>query len=195
MSFRFFQTAIAGVVIIEPRVFSDERGFFMETYKRSEFTAHGIDEIFVQLNHSKSSKGILRGLHYQKHPKAQGKLVRAIAGEIFDVAVDIRQRSPTFGKWVTFYLSSVNKKMLYVPPGFAHGFCTVSDDAEVAYMTTVEYAPEAEAGVRWDDPVLAISWPLADPKLSTRDIGWPFLKDADNNFYYEDVSNNSRFDG
>ena len=184
MPFRFVQSEIAEVVIIEPRVFPDERGFFMETYKRSEFAAHGIDEVFVQVNHSKSTKGILRGLHYQKRPKAQGKLVRAVAGEIFDVAVDIRQGALTFGKSVVVTLSSENKKMLYVPPGFAHGFCVVSDDAEISYITTAEYAPECEAGVRWDDPALAISWPLDDPKLSSRDLGWPFLKDADNNFHY-----------
>ena len=185
MPFRFVQSEIAEVVIIEPRVFRDERGFFMETYKRSEFTAHGIDEIFVQVNHSKSSKGILRGLHYQKHPKAQGKLVRAVAGEIFDVAADIRQGAPTFGKWMALSLSSENKKMLYAPPGFAHGFCVVSEYAEISYMTTAEYAPECEAGIRWDDPDLAIGWPITTPQLSSRDLGWPFLKDADNNFYYD----------
>ncbi|MGH7818126.1 MAG: dTDP-4-dehydrorhamnose 3,5-epimerase [Candidatus Binatia bacterium] len=185
MPFRFIKTEISEIVVVEPRVFPDERGFFMETYKRSEFAAQGIDEVFVQVNHSRSSKGTLRGLHYQKHPKAQGKLVRAVAGEIFDVAVDIRQGAPTFGKSVVVSLSSENKKILYVPAGFAHGFCVVSDEAEIAYMTTAEYAPECEAGVRWDDPALAISWPLDDPKLSNRDLGWPFLKDADNNFHYD----------
>ena len=184
MPFRFVSTEIAEVVIIEPRVFPDERGFFMETYKRSEFATHGIDEIFVQVNHSRSSKRILRGLHYQKHPKAQGKLVRAVAGEIFDVAVDIRQGAPTFGKWMALSLSSENKKMLYAPPGFAHGFCVVSDEAEIAYMTTAEYAPECEAGIRWDDPDLAIGWPITTPQLSSRDLGWPRVKDADNNFRY-----------
>ena len=184
MPFRFVSTEIAEVVIIEPRFFPDQRGFFMETYKHSEFTAHGIDEIFVQVNHSRSSKGILRGLHYQKHPKAQGKLVHALAGEIYDVAIDIRQGAPTFGKWVALTLSSENKKMLYVPPGFAHGFCVVSDDAEITYMTTAEYAPECEAGIRWDDPDLAIGWPITTPELSSRDLGWPRLKDADNNFRY-----------
>ena len=184
MAFRFIKTEIPEIVIIEPRVFADERGFFMETYKRSEFAAQGIDEIFVQVNHSKSSKGILRGLHYQKHPKGQGKLVQALAGEIYDVAVDIRQGAPTFGKSVIISLSSENKKILYVPAGFAHGFCVVSDEAEIAYMTTAEYAPECEAGVRWDDPDLAIRWPTAVPQLSSRDLGWPRLKDADNNFRY-----------
>lgn len=184
MPFRFTQTEIPEVLIIEPRVFPDERGFFMETYKRSEFAAHGIAESFVQMNHSKSSKGILRGLHYQKPPKAQGKLVHALAGEIFDVAVDIRLGAPTFGKSVTVSLSSENKKMLYVPAGFAHGFCVVSDEAEIAYMATEEYAPECEAGIRWDDPQLAIAWPIAAPRLSTRDQAWPGLQGADNNFLY-----------
>jgi dTDP-4-dehydrorhamnose 3,5-epimerase len=190
MPFRFVKTEIPEVVIIEPRVFADERGFFMETYKRSEFAALGIGEIFVQVNRSKSPKGILRGLHYQKQPEAQGKLVQALAGEIFDVAVDIRQGAPTFGRSVIIELSSENKRMLYVPTGFAHGFCVVSDDAEVSYMTTAEYAPECEAGIRWDDPDLAIDWPIASPWLSQRDRLWPCLKDADNNFCYVGVGLN-----
>ena len=186
MPFRFVQSKIPEVLIIEPRVNLDERGFFMETYKRSEFAAHGIDEIFVQGNHSRSSNGILRGLHYQKHPQAQGKLMRALAGEIYDVAVDIRQGSPTFGQWVASVLSSENKRMLYVPAGFAHGFCVTSAEAEIFYMTTAEYAPECEAGVRWDDPDLRIGWPVARPRLSNRDLAWPLLKDADNNFRFGD---------
>lgn len=190
MPFRFVKTEIPEVVIIEPRVFADDRGFFMETYKRSEFAALGIGEIFVQVNRSKSPKGILRGLHYQKQPLAQGKLVHALAGEIFDVAVDIRQGAPTFGRSVIIELSSENKRMLYVPAGFAHGFCVVSDDAEVSYMTTAEYAPEWEAGIRWDDPDLKIDWPITSPRLSQRDRLWPCLKDADNNFCYADVGLN-----
>ena len=190
MPFRFIKTEIPDVVIIEPRVFADERGFFMETYKRSEFAALGIGENFVQVNRSKSPKGILRGLHYQKQPQAQGKLVHALAGEIFDVAVDIRQGAPTFGRSVIIELSSKNKRMLYVPAGFAHGFCVVSDDAEVSYMTTAEYAPECEAGIRWDDPDLAIDWPIASPRLAQRDRLWPCLKDADNNFCYVGVGFN-----
>jgi len=185
MPFRFARTEIPDVLIVEPRVFPDERGFFMETYKRSEFAAQGIAESFVQMNHSKSSKGILRGLHYQKRPKAQGKLVHALAGEIFDVAVDIRRGAPTFGKSVAVSLSSANKKMLYVPAGFAHGFCVLSDEAEIVYMTTEEYAPECEAGIRWDDPKLAIAWPIAGPRLSDRDQHWPGLESADNNFLYD----------
>ena len=184
MPFRFIQTEISEVLIVEPRVFADDRGFFMETYKRSEFAEHGIAELFLQGNHSKSTKGILRGLHYQKHPKAQGKLVRALSGEIFDVVVDIRQGAPTFGKWVSGTLSSENKKMLYVPVGFAHGFCVVSHEADISYMTTEEYAPECEAGICWNDPVLNIKWPFDNPQLSSRDRTWPGLKDAESHFRY-----------
>jgi len=188
MPFKFTRTAIAEVVVIDPQVFADHRGFFMETYKRSEFAAEGITETFVQGNHSRSSKGILRGLHYQKQPNAQGKLVRALAGEIYDVVVDIRQGSPGFGAWVAVSLSAENKKMLYVPGGFAHGFCVVSDEAEIFYMTTEEYAPALEAGVIWNDPDLGIAWPIVNPQLSDRDRRWPCLKDADNNFRYQSES-------
>lgn len=184
MPFRLIETAIPPVKMLEPRVFADERGFFMETYRRSEFMALGITDIFVQANRSKSTKGILRGLHYQKQPKAQGKLVQALAGEIFDVAVDMRCGAPTYGKVVIAKLSGENKRMIYVPTGFAHGFFVVSDEAEVSYMATSEYAPECEAGILWNDPDLAIDWPLKTPQLSERDRLWPRLKDADNNFTY-----------
>lgn len=157
----------------------------METYKRSEFAAQGIEDIFVQCNHSKSARGILRGLHYQRNPEAQGKLVRALAGEIYDVVVDLRCGSPTYGKWLAVVLSAENKQMLYVPAGFAHGYCVTADDAEVSYMTTAEYAPECEAGVIWNDPALNIDWPIAEPILSARDRAWPRLRDADSNFRYK----------
>jgi len=188
MPFKFTRTAIAEVVVIDPQVFSDQRGFLMETYKLSEFSAQGISETFVQGNHSKSLKGTLRGLHYQKPPKAQGKLVRAIAGDIYDVVADIRLGSPTHGEWVAVSLSSADRQMLYVPPGFAHGFCVVSDEAEIFYMTTEEYAPALEAGVIWNDPDLGIAWPIVNPQLSDRDRRWPCLKDADNNFRYHSES-------
>ena len=182
MPFRFTPTDISGVIVIDPPVFPDDRGFFMESYKRSEFAAGGINETFVQCNQSKSARGILRGLHYQKNPKAQAKLVRALSGEIYDVAVDLRKGSSTYGKWTTVILSAENKKMLFVPVGFAHGFCVTSADAEMLYMTTQEYAPDLEAGVLWDDPDLAIEWPVANPVLSARDRAWPRLRDADNTF-------------
>ena len=185
MPFEFTPLEITGAVLIAPRVFPDERGFFMETYKHSEFASHGIPETFVQCNHAKSSEGILRGLHYQKNPKAQGKLVRALKGEIYDVAVDMRSGSPTFGKWFGASLSSENRSMLYVPPGFAHGYCVISETAEILYMATDEYAPSYEAGVAWNDPDLMIPWPVDNPRLSVRDRAWPRLRDADHNFVYE----------
>lgn len=184
MPFEFSRGEIPDVILVQPRLFRDGRGFFMETYKRSDFAAHGIAASFVQSNHSRSARGILRGLHYQKHPKAQGKLVGALSGEIFDVAVDLRLGSPTYGKWLGSTLSGDQGSMLYIPPGFAHGFCVTSAEAEVHYMTTAEYAPAYEAGILWNDPDLAISWPLADPQLSERDRNWPRLRDADNNFEY-----------
>jgi dTDP-4-dehydrorhamnose 3,5-epimerase len=188
MPFHFIETEIPEVLIIEPQVFADDRGYFLETYKRSEFSARGITEVFVQGNHSKSARGILRGLHYQKHPKAQAKLVRALSGEIFDVVVDLRRGAPTFGKWIGVTLSLENKKTLYVPVGFAHGFCVVSDVAEISYMTSEEYAPECEAGIRWNDPALKIQWPVNAPQLSGRDRNWPSLTNADNNFDFSDTS-------
>jgi len=182
MPFQFARTAIADVIAIDAQVIPDQRGFFMETYKHSVFAAAGISEMFVQCNHSKSAKGILRGLHYQNQPKAQGKLIRTLGGEIYDVAVDIRKGSPTFGKWVAVALSAKSKRMLYVPAGFAHGFCVMSEDAEIEYLTTEEYAPDFESGVLWNDPDVAIDWPISDPILSPRDRAWPRLRDADNNF-------------
>jgi dTDP-4-dehydrorhamnose 3,5-epimerase len=184
MPFRFTRAAIPDVMIIEPPVVADERGFFMETYKHSEFAGRGIAETFVQCNHSKSERGVLRGLHYQKHPKAQAKLVRAVSGAIYDVVVDLRSGGPTYGQWFAATLSAENRKMLYVPRGFAHGFCVISTAAEIFYMTTAEYAPELEAGVIWNDSELAIEWPIAEPVLSARDRAWPALKDAENDFRY-----------
>jgi len=182
MPFRFTRTIVIDVIVIDPQVVPDQRGFFMETYKRSEFAAAGIADVFVQCNHSKSAKGILRGLHYQNQPKAQGKLIRTLGGEIYDVAVDIRKGSPTFGKWVAVELSAESKRMLYVPAGFAHGFCVTSEDAEIQYMTTEEYAPDFESGVIWNDPDLGIDWPIAEPVLSPRDRAWPRLREADSRF-------------
>jgi len=176
MPFNFTRLAIPDVILIEPMVFPDERGFFMESYKYSEFSAFGIKERFVQDNHSRSTKGVLRGLHYQKHPKAQGKLVRVVVGEIFDVGVDIRKGSPTYGKWVGERLSVENKWMLYIPPGFAHGFCVLSEEAEVLYKTTEEYAPEYDAGIIWNDPEIGIEWPIEHPILSPKDAALPMLR-------------------
>ena len=184
MPFCFTRMEIPEVILIEPQVFPDERGFFMESYKRSEFSKEGIENVFVQVNHSRSPRGVLRGLHYQKHPKAQAKLVRVLAGEIYDVAVDIRRGAPTYGKWLGVSLSAQSGKMIYLPVGFAHGFCVISENADVCYMTTEEYAPTHEAGIAWNDPDLNIAWPIENPRLSDRDRGWPRLRDADNNFSY-----------
>jgi dTDP-4-dehydrorhamnose 3,5-epimerase len=178
----FQRLEIPEVVLIEPMIFEDARGFFMETYKHSVFESFGIPERFVQDNHSKSIKGVLRGLHYQKSPKAQGKLVRVVAGEIFDVAVDIRKDSQTYGKWVGIILSAQNRKMLYVPPEFAHGFCALSDGAEVIYKTTDEYAPAEERGIVWNDPDLGITWPVDQPIVSVKDAVLPRFEAAENGF-------------
>lgn len=178
MPFTFKRLKIADVLLVEPKVFKDERGYFMEVYKASEFEKLGIKN-FVQENMSFSVRGVLRGLHYQKHPYAQGKLVRAIKGEIFDVAVDIRKGSSSYGKYVSEILSEDNKKMLYIPDGFAHGFCTLSDEAIVNYLTTSEYAPQADRGILWNDENIAIDWPIKDVWLSEKDKKHPKLKDAD----------------
>lgn len=174
-------TNIKDVKIIEPAVFGDERGFFMETWHKQKFLDMGIDADFVQDNHSKSTQGILRGLHYQLQ-QTQGKLVRVIAGEVFDVAVDIRRQSPTFGQWVATTLSADNKKMMWVPPGFAHGFYVTSDTAEFVYKCTDYYAPEYERSIAWDDSDLAIDWPLVSgqsPQLSAKDASAHRFKDAE----------------
>ena len=154
----------------------------METFKRSAFAAHGISENFVQDNHSHSAHRVLRGLHYQKPPKAQGKLVMVLRGEILDVAVDIRHGSPTFRKWIGCILSSSNFHMLYISVGFAHGFCVLSDEADVIYKVTDEYAPECERGIVWNDPDLGIRWPVAQPIVSPKDARLPLLRDADRDF-------------
>ena len=163
--------AIPDVLLIEPKVFGDERGFFFESFNQRAFNeATGLDVKFVQDNHSKSAKNVLRGLHYQMPPKAQGKLVRAVVGEVFDVAVDVRKGSPTFGKWVGAVLSAENKKQLWIPAGFAHGFLVLSESAEFLYKTTDYYAPESERCILWNDPTLAIHWPLTEnPAMSAKD--------------------------
>lgn len=163
--------ALPEVLLVEPKVFGDDRGFFFESFNRATFkAATGLDLDFVQDNHSKSARGVLRGLHYQLPPKAQGKLVRVLSGEIFDVAVDARRGSKTFGKWVSATLTAENKQQLWVPAGFAHGFVTVSETAEVLYKTTDFYAPDHERCIAWDDPMLGITWPLqGTPTLSAKD--------------------------
>jgi len=175
MSFIFKKLKIPEVILIEPKSFPDKRGFFMETYKQSEFAKSGIKEKFVQENHSQSKKNVLRGLHYQDRPKAQAKLVRCVSGEIFDVAVDIRKNSPTYGKWVGVVLSEKNKKEIFIPEGFAHGFCVLSEKAEIIYKTSREYSPKYEKGVIWNDPAINIKWPVKNPLISEKDSQWPTL--------------------
>jgi dTDP-4-dehydrorhamnose 3,5-epimerase len=172
-------TAIPDVLLIEPRIFGDSRGFFYESWNRKAFASAGIPADFAQDNHSRSGRNVLRGLHYQIQ-QPQGKLVRVTLGEAFDVAVDIRRSSPTFGRWVGFTLSAENKRMLWIPVGFAHGFAVQSDVAEVQYKTTDYYAPEHERSIAWNDPDLAIEWPLSgEPVLSARDAAGTRLRDAE----------------
>jgi dTDP-4-dehydrorhamnose 3,5-epimerase len=171
---RFVQTDLPGVLVIEPDVHQDPRGFFLETYHAAKYREGGIEAPFVQDNHSRSVRGTLRGLHLQPG-RPQGKLIRVIEGEIYDVAVDVRRRSPTFGRWVAVTLSAENFKQCYVPPGFAHGFCVLSPDAQVEYKCTDLYEPAGEIGVAWNDPTLAIPWPIARPLLSDRDRRNPTL--------------------
>ncbi len=165
---RFAPTELPGVLLVEPDVHRDERGFFLETYHQAKYRAGGLDATFVQDNHSRSTAGILRGLHLQRR-RPQGKLVRALRGEIFDVAVDVRVGSPTFGRWTGARLSADNFLQLWVPPGFAHGFCVVSDEAEVEYKCTALYDRDDELAVAWNDPAIGIEWPVAEPVLSAKD--------------------------
>jgi dTDP-4-dehydrorhamnose 3,5-epimerase len=182
MPFSFTKLSIPDVILVEARTFPDDRGFFMESFKKSEFSKNGIDVKFVQDNYSHSTKGALRGLHYQKDPMAQAKLVMAIKGEIFDVAVDIRKNSPTFGKWVGEILSEKNHRLLYVPEGFAHGFLVLSDEADVTYKVNNEYSPENDRGILWSDPAIGVEWPMDNPMLSEKDSKQPILQNADNDF-------------
>ncbi len=185
MSFRFQRLELSGVILVEPQVHEDRRGHFFEVYKRSEFRAAGIPVSFVQDNYSHSVRGVLRGLHYQRPPRAQGKLVMVTGGAVFDVVVDLRRDSPTCGRWTGVTLSSANRRMLYVPAGFAHGFCVLSDVADVLYKVTAEYAADLEEGIRWNDPQLGIRWPVADPILSKRDAALPLFQDRHFHFAYE----------
>ncbi|AKQ65375.1 dTDP-4-dehydrorhamnose 3,5-epimerase [Myxococcus hansupus] len=168
---------IPDVLLLEPKVFGDDRGFFMEMFHAAKYADAGIPGPFVQDNYSRSAKGTLRGLHFQE-PQAQGKLVQVLAGAVYDVAVDVRRGSPTFGKWVAAELSSENRRQLWIPAGFAHGFCVVSDSADFHYKCTALYSPETERSIVWNDPDLAIPWPAAVPLLSPKDARAPRLKDA-----------------
>ncbi len=167
---------IAGVIVIDPDVFEDSRGYFLETWSRDRYARAGVAESFVQDNVSLSCRDTIRGLHLQ-HPHGQGKLVHVLQGEVFDVIVDVRLGSPTFGRWIATTLSAANHRQIYIPPGVAHGFCVTAEDALFTYKCTEPYHPEAELGISWDDPDLAIPWPAAAPRLSPRDAGFPLLRD------------------
>ena len=174
---RTVPTELSGVIIVEPRVFADARGFFLETWNRQHFQESGIDADFVQDNHSQSVAGVLRGLHYQIE-RPQGKLIWVIRGEIFDVGVDLRRSSPTFGRWTSVRLSAENRRQLYFPPGFAHGFCALSPEVEVIYKCSDYYQPALERTICWNDPQLGIDWPIAAPLLSPKDVQGLSFADA-----------------
>ena len=184
MPFKFKKTTVPGVILIEYERFDDRRGFFMETFRRNEFTENGINLPFIQDNFSHSVRGVLRGLHYQKNPSAQGKLALVLKGAVFDVAVDIRKGSPTYGQWVGETLSDTNRRMLYLPPGMAHGFCVLSEEVDFFYKVTADYAPDLDRGFIWNDPEVGIEWPITDPILSEKDRNLPPLSRADNNYVY-----------
>ena len=173
----FIETPLPGVIIIEPTLFSDDRGFFMETYHAERFAAAGIPDHFVQDNHSRSRRGVLRGLHYQE-PRPQGKLVRCTRGKLFDVAVDIRRDSSHFAKWFSLVLSDENRLSLWIPPGFAHGFCAMTDEADLVYKVTEVYRKEWDRAIAWNDPQIGIVWPIEKPILSPKDEAAPTLRDA-----------------
>lgn len=175
---KFIETDLPGCVILEPQVFGDERGFFYESFNADKLAARGLSPTFVQGNVSSSVRGVLRGLHYQ-WPKPQGKYVSVIEGEVWDVAVDIRRGSPTYGRWTAVVLSGENKRHFWIPEGFAHGFVTISERAVFAYLCTATYDCEADAGIRWNDADLAIDWPVAAPQLSDKDAKAPFLAEVD----------------
>jgi len=180
MALNFIETELPGVMIVEPQVFPDDRGLFFETYHVEKYKVGGFEKSFVQDNFSQSTKGVLRGLHYQIE-RPQGKLVSCLSGEIFDVAVDIRKNSDTFGKWFGVTLSEKNRKQLYVPEGFAHGFCAMSETANVVYKCTDVYIPEYDRGLLWSEPEFSIDWPLESPLLSKKDAVLPKLSEVPNN--------------
>ncbi len=186
MPFEFERCEIPEVVLVKPKVFGDERGFFMESFKASDFEKFGLPTEYTQDNHSKSKAGVLRGLHYQLDPFAQGKLVRVVTGKIFDVAVDIRKGSPTYGKWVGRELSEQNKHMLWVPAGFAHGVYVLEDDSHLLYKCTGEYAPQVEQSLIWNDPEVGIQWPFTgEPQLAEKDAKGLSLSQLNNNYVYK----------
>ena len=183
---KVIESLLKGVKLIEPKAYGDHRGFFLESYNEQAFHEAGIRERFIQDNHSLSREaGVIRGMHYQLTPKAQAKLIRVATGAIYDVVVDMRKGSPTYGKWEGYILSEHNKRQLLVPKGFAHGFCTITENVNVLYKVDELYSPEHDRGIAWDDPELAIEWPVSEPILSEKDGKHPVLSEAENNFVWE----------
>ena len=180
MPFKFEHLDIPDLMLITAQTFSDDRGYFLETYKHSEFADNGIDVNFLQDNFSHSTHGVLRGLHFQKEPNAQAKLVKVLRGAIFDVAVDIRTKSPTYGKWVGLNLTDGEHQMFYIPEGFAHGFCVLSDEVDFVYKVSSEFAPDFDFGISWNDSEIGIKWPIEAPQLSFKDANLPSLSDLGN---------------
>jgi dTDP-4-dehydrorhamnose 3,5-epimerase len=179
---KVYDGKLKGIKIIEPKVFKDSRGFFIESYSAKKLADYGINMEFVQDNHSYSVKNVLRGLHYQANPSCQDKIVRVTTGEVYDVVVDIRRNSPTFGQWESFILSADNMKQVFVPKGFAHGFCALSDHVDFLYKCSDYYSPQDERGIIWNDPDLAIDWPVKEPLLSPKDTIYPQIKDLNDDF-------------
>lgn len=179
MSFTFRALSIPDIILIEPVVFPDNRGYFFEIFRESEFNNANLPVIFPQDNFSFSGKNVIRGLHYQKHPKTQGKIVAVIKGRIWDVAVDIRRNSSTYLKWISIELNDENRSMLYIPPGFAHGFLALSEDVHLLYKCTNEYDSKLDAGIRWDDPDIGIRWPVKNPILSEKDAKLPHINQVE----------------
>ncbi len=185
LTFTFRPLELPGLVLVEPTVHGDERGFFLESYRRSAFREAGIDHEFVQDNRARSRRGVLRGLHYQAPPAPQGKLVQVVRGRILDVAVDIRRGSPAFAAWHAVELDGEAKRAFWIPPGFAHGYLTLTEEAEVAYKVTAEYDPDLDRGIRWDDPRIGVEWPIATPVLSGKDRSLPGLDQVESPFAFE----------
>jgi dTDP-4-dehydrorhamnose 3,5-epimerase len=180
---KYTETELQGLWILDPVVHEDSRGFFLESFTARDMEAHGLPVNFVQDNHARSRvAGVVRGLHFQKPPFAQSKLVRVVRGAVFDVVVDLRRQSKTFGKWLGVTLSEDNRRMLFVPRGFAHGYCTLSQDSEFLYKVDAYYSPAHDAGIRWNDPAIAVAWPVADPVISDKDKNLPFLKEIESPF-------------
>ena len=184
MPFTFDRLAIPDLILIKTKIFPDNRGYFYENFKNSVFLSNKINKQFLQDNISHSRKDVLRGLHYQKNPVSQAKLLSVIRGEIFDVAVDIRKNSPTYGKCISEILSENNHNSLYIPEGFAHGFCVLSDEADILYKVSNEYSPQDECGIIWNDPTLNISWPITNPIISDQDKNLPTIENCENNFLF-----------